>query len=217
MKSNILLIVKDKMPAMIMKHKIVLLVAAIFLVCGIKLGQSTDEVHSDITIHNEKDGQEEHGESEDAHAHEGIIKLKDSTIKQFGIELARAGAGKIGIHTMLPAEIALNGDRKAHVVPRIPGVVRSVIKTLGDKVRAGEVLAVIHSRELADYKAGYLGAREKIALAETMFEREKNLWEKKITAEQEYLNAKRDLADAQNRTALCRAETSCTWDFHKSI
>jgi len=30
-----------------------------------------------------------------------------------------------------------------------------------------------------------------------MFEREKKLWEKKITAEQDYLNAKRDLADAQ--------------------
>ena len=98
---------------------------------------------------------------------------------------------------MLPAEIALNGDRIAHVVPRIPGVVRSVIKTLGDKVRAGEVLAVIHSRELADYKAGYLGAREKITLAETMYEREKSLWEKKITAEQDYLKAKRDVADAR--------------------
>jgi len=144
--------------------------------------------------HPDDDG---HGESEDAHANEGIIKLKDSTIKQFGIELAQAGSGKIGIHTTLPAEIALNGDRKAHVVPRIPGVVRSVIKTLGDKVLAGEVLAVIHSRELADYKAGYLGAREKSTLAEAMFEREKSLWEKKITAEQEYLKAKRDVADAR--------------------
>jgi cobalt-zinc-cadmium efflux system membrane fusion protein len=146
------------------------------------------------TEHHEDDG---HGHGEDAHAHEGIIKLKDSTIKQFGIELAQAGSGKIGMHTMLPAEIALNGDKKAHVVPRIPGVVRSVIRTLGDKVKAGEVLAVIHSRELADYKAGYLGAREKITLAETIFEREKSLWEKKITAEQDYLKAKRDVADAR--------------------
>ncbi|MDO8302581.1 MAG: efflux RND transporter periplasmic adaptor subunit [Sedimentisphaerales bacterium] len=144
--------------------------------------------------HAEDDG---HGHSEDAHAHKGIITLKDSTIKQFGIELAEAGPGTIGIHTTLPAEIALNGDRIAHVVPRIPGVVRSVIKTLGDKVQAGEVLAIIHSRELADYKAGYLGAREKITLAETMYEREKSLWEKKITAEQEYLKAKRDVADAR--------------------
>ncbi|MCX5634682.1 MAG: efflux RND transporter periplasmic adaptor subunit [Planctomycetota bacterium] len=126
-----------------------------------------------------------------------IVKLKDTAIKDFGIEIAQAQGGTIGTHTTLPAEITLNADAVAHIVPRLGGVVRSVSKNLGDKVRAGEVLAVIHSRELADYRAGYLGAKEKIALAQTMFEREKNLWEKKITAEQEYLNAKRDMADAQ--------------------
>ncbi len=194
---------KDNMLSLIIKNKIMLITAAAFLVCGILLGlklnlgkPSADEAHSNVTTHNEEDGHG-HDESEDAHAEEGVIRLEESTIAQFGIELAQAGAGKIGTHTMLPAEIALNGDKKAHVVPRVPGVVRSVIKTLGDKVRAGEVLAVIHSRELADFKAAYLAAREKITLAETMFEREKSLWEKKITAEQDYLKAKRDVADAR--------------------
>jgi len=162
-----------------------------------------EEHEENSEMHSEDDGHG-HCEDEETHEHEGIIKLKDSTTKQFGIELANAQAGKIGTHTTLPAEIALNGDRIAHVVSRIPGVVRSVHKTLGDKVRAGEVLAVIHSRELADYKAAYLGAREKITLAEKMFEREKKLWEEKITAEQEYLEAKLDVADA--RIALRSAE-----------
>jgi cobalt-zinc-cadmium efflux system membrane fusion protein len=91
----------------------------------------------------------------------------------------------------------LNADTVAHVVPRIPGVVRTVSKNLGDKVRAGEVLAVLNSRELSDFKAGYLGAKEKLTLSQATYEREKNLWEKKITAEQEYLDAKRQLADAR--------------------
>jgi len=133
----------------------------------------------------------------DEQRHEVVIKLKDATIKDFGIETAQAQGGKIGRHITLPAEITLNADATAHIVPRVPGVVRSVAKNLGEKVLAGDVLAVIHSRELADYKAGYLGAKEKFALAQAMFDREKTLWEKKITAEQEYLNAKRDLADAQ--------------------
>lgn len=133
----------------------------------------------------------------DEHGHEVIVKLKDTAIKDFGIEIAPAQGGTIGAHTTLPAEITLNADTVAHVVPRVPGVVRSVSKNLGDKVMTGDVLAVIHSRELSDYKAGYLGAKEKLILAQAMFDREKNLWEKKITAEQEYLNAKRDMADAQ--------------------
>jgi cobalt-zinc-cadmium efflux system membrane fusion protein len=138
----------------------------------------------------------------DTHDHEAesgtevIVKLKDTAIKDFGIEIAQAQGGTIGMHTTLPAEITLNADAVAHIVPRVPGVVRSVSKNLGAKVKAGEVLAVIHSRELSDYKAVYLGAKEKLALAQTIFEREKTLWEKKIAAEQEYLNARRDLADA---------------------
>jgi cobalt-zinc-cadmium efflux system membrane fusion protein len=133
----------------------------------------------------------------DTHGQEVVVKLKDTAIQEFGIETAAVGGGMIGMLTTLPAEITLNADTVAHVVPKIAGVVRTVSKNLGDKVRAGEVLAVLHSRELSDYKAGYLGAKEKLALAEATYEREKKLWEKKITAEQEYLDAKRQLADAR--------------------
>ena len=198
MKNSILTTLK-KIPSRLIKYKIMLLVSAGFLIFGLSLGNksnSDNHLNEKNAEHSETDGHG-HCESEDAHEHEGVIKLKDSTVKQFGIELAKAQSGNVGLHTELPAEIVLNGDKTAHVVPRIPGVVRSVVKTLGDKVQAGEVLAVIHSRELADYKAGYLAAREKIELAEKMYEREKTLWEQKITAEQEYLNAKRDVADAR--------------------
>jgi cobalt-zinc-cadmium efflux system membrane fusion protein len=131
------------------------------------------------------------------HAHEVVVKLNDTAIREFGIEVAQVQSGTIGTHTTLPAEITLNADAVAHVVPRIAGVVQTVSKNLGDKVKAGEVLAVLHSRELSDYKAGYLGAKEKLALTQATYEREKTLWEKKITAEQEYLDAKRQLADAR--------------------
>ena len=81
----------------------------------------------------------------------------------------------------LPGTIALNADRRVHVVSRIPGIVQEIRKQLGDAVRAGEVMAVIDSRELADTKAAYLAARERVTLAETTFAREKDLWEKKIS------------------------------------
>ena len=140
--------------------------------------------------HEAESGSEEHG-------HEVIVTLQETAIRDFGIETALAQGGTISRCSTLPAEITLNADAVAHIVPRVPGVVHAVSKNLGDTVKAGDVLAVINSRELADYKAGYLGAKEKLALAQTMFEREEKLWEKKITAEQEYLSAKRDLADAR--------------------
>lgn len=133
----------------------------------------------------------------DEHGHEVVVKLKDTAIQEFGIQTAVVGGGTIGTQTTLPAEITLNADAVAHVVPRIAGVVQAVSGNLGDKVKAGQILAVLHSRELSDYKAGYLGANEKLSLAQATYDREKNLWEKKITAEQEFLDAKRQLADAR--------------------
>jgi cobalt-zinc-cadmium efflux system membrane fusion protein len=58
-------------------------------------------------------------------------------------------------------------------------------------------MAVIESRELADAKAAYLAADEREKLAQANFEREERLWRKKVTSEQEYLDARRALAEAR--------------------
>jgi len=76
-------------------------------------------------------------------------------------------------------------------------VVRQVHKTLGEQVRAGEVMAVLESRELTDMKSAYLAAKERVALAEATFQREETLWKKNISPEQEYLEAKKALAEAR--------------------
>jgi len=75
--------------------------------------------------------------------------------------------------------------------------VREVRKALGETVRSGESLAVMDSRELADAKTAYLAARERVSLAEATFTREKSLWEKQISPEQDYLTAKQALAEAR--------------------
>jgi cobalt-zinc-cadmium efflux system membrane fusion protein len=75
--------------------------------------------------------------------------------------------------------------------------VRDVNRNLGDQVRAGELLAVLESRELADAKAEFLAARERLTLAQATFEREEALWQKKVSSEQDYLDARQNLAEAR--------------------
>jgi cobalt-zinc-cadmium efflux system membrane fusion protein len=75
-------------------------------------------------------------------------------------------------------------------------VVTEVRKNWGDAVQKGETLAILDSRELGALKASYLASVERRSLAKALFERETRLWKKKITSEQEYLNAKRNFADA---------------------
>ncbi len=55
----------------------------------------------------------------------------------------------------LPGKIAVDQDREAHLSPRVSGVVQAVYKHLGDRVKKGEVLARLNSRELGDLKENF--------------------------------------------------------------
>ncbi len=125
-----------------------------------------------------------------------VVRLTDTQLKEFGIETGSAASGTLPIELVLPGEVALDADRIAHVVPRVSGVVREVHKNLGDPVRQGEVMAILESRELADSTAALLSAREGVVLAETNYAREKQLWQKKISPEQDFIEAKMQLAEA---------------------
>lgn len=143
----------------------------------------------------EKNGHVEK-ENHDKHENEKIVRLSESELEEFGVEVAVAESGELEIRINLPGEIVLNENRLAHIVPRVPGVAIEARKNVGDKVRKNETLAVLESRELANAKAELLTARAKKALAVANYSREKDLWEKKITSEQEYISAKQALAEA---------------------
>lgn len=125
------------------------------------------------------------------------VQLTAEQTREYGIELGQAGAAQIETWLDLPGEVALNEDRITHVVPKVAGVVREVRRTLGDIVAQGDVLAILESRELADCKAAFLAAKQRVSLAENIYNREEQLWKKKISAEQDFLNAQSALAEAQ--------------------
>lgn len=154
------------------------------------------EEHDEPTEH-EEHGDDHDGKGEhDEHGEEKVVRLSEDERKEFGIELATVAEGKLQVWTNLSGEVVVNADRISHIVPRLPGIVTEVRKSIGDTVYAGEVMAVIESRELADAKASYLAAKERLTLARLNFTRENNLWKKKISSEQEYLDAKQVLAEA---------------------
>jgi cobalt-zinc-cadmium efflux system membrane fusion protein len=164
-----------------------------------------DEHDHDELIHDEHEvGDDDAGDEHEEYIDENIVHLTDAEMKGLGIEIATAGPGNLQIQLDFPGEIRINADQMANVVPRMEGVVREVKKNLGDAVRKGEVMAVIQSSELADMRAAFHAAMERFELAEANHKREKRLWEKKITAEQEYLDAKKALAEA--RIELASAE-----------
>ena len=139
---------------------------------------------------------------------EGKVELSDPQIKAASIGIDTAGAASIKSALQLPGEIRLNEDRTSHVVPRIAGVVESVQASLGQTVKKGQVLAVIASPAASEQRSELQTAQKRLALAQTTFEREKRLWEQKISAEQDYLQAGQALNEAQVAVANAQQKLS---------
>lgn len=128
---------------------------------------------------------------------EGRVRMDEAKVKAAGIELRTAGPANIRSILQLQGEIQFNQDRVAHVVPRLAGVVVKTSKNLGDQVRKGELLAVLESQTLADLKSEHHAIQTRLELARDTFEREKRLWEEKISAQQDYLASRQALAEAE--------------------
>lgn len=134
---------------------------------------------------------------EQDHDEKRSVRLNTEQIAKGGIRLATATAGSLAMTLNLPGIVTLNADKRVQVVPRVAGVVREVGKSLGDRVRAGDILAVIDSRELADARAAYLAAKERSALALATFQRKEDLLRDKATSRQAYQEAQELLTVAK--------------------
>lgn len=87
-------------------------------------------------------GHGNHKESE-----EPMLTFSDSLLRDFGGEIASAEAGVIRQQVSLPGEVKLNEEAVAHITPRFPAKIVEVQANTGDRVRAGEILAIAESSE----------------------------------------------------------------------
>lgn len=152
-----------------------------------------------------------HGEEQAGEGHEeeeGKLHLSIAQIEAAGVQLANAGPRELGTAISFPGEIRFDEDRTAHVVPRVPGVVESVQAELGQAVKRGQVLAVIASQQISDLRSEQQAAQRRLELARLTFQREQQLWQERISAEQDYLQARQALQEAEIALANARQKVA---------
>lgn len=131
------------------------------------------------------------------HSESNTIELSPEIIQELNITTKSAHSGVIAKTFSFPGVITVNDDHLAHIRSRVPGTIVKVNARLGDTVKKGDVLAVLDSRELADAKSDYLAAVEKLALEESNFTREENMFKKQISSERDFFNARQLFAEAK--------------------
>jgi cobalt-zinc-cadmium efflux system membrane fusion protein len=136
--------------------------------------------------------------------HDEAIKLSERQIDAGNFVVVEAKAGVLSKRIHVPGSIVPSGDHIARVAVRLLGTVAELRKRLGDSVEAGEVIAVIESREVADAKSEYLAARLVFDLQQTLFDRSTRLFEGKVLSENDYLRARTTFADARVKIETAR-------------
>lgn len=138
--------------------------------------------------------------SENKEEKEEFLRLTPDQISKADIQVQKAAGGMLQLFLTLPGKIVVNPERYAHVVTKSAGIVREAHKNMGDNVLAGERLAIIDSKEMAEAKSAYLTAKRQCALTKALFFGEKSLKNKGIGAKQEYLQAE---ANANEAVVAC--------------
>jgi len=126
----------------------------------------------------------------------GVVKLQPSLAKTL-VETTVVQDVERTKTLRLTGQVQLDKTRVVNVVPTGSGQVKRVEKLLGQEVAKGDVLAVIHSADLGQAKAQFLEVQARLELATSTFEREKGLYEQKVSSKADYLSAVNELKAAQ--------------------
>ncbi len=78
---------------------------------------------------------------------EARVELSPDAAKTSGVVVETVGPAKIKGTLKVNGRIVPNEEQMKHVVPRYPGVLKEVLKKLGDQVTKDELLAIVESNE----------------------------------------------------------------------
>jgi cobalt-zinc-cadmium efflux system membrane fusion protein len=114
-----------------------------------------------------------------------------------GIVVEAVATGSLSTEIQAPGSVMPAPNGEAVVTAHAAGTVVRLAKRLGDPVRAGEVLALVESREASGVAADRSVAAAKVALARKVAAREQRLYDQKVSPRQDLETAQAELAAAE--------------------
>ena len=116
-----------------------------------------------------------------------------------GIETAAARLTQRAASVECTAEIAFHGDRVADIRALVPGIVRRVHVTLGQKVKRGAPLFELESTQVGEIQGALQAARERARAAQAELERQRELLASDIASARDVEIAEVELTTARSQ------------------
>jgi cobalt-zinc-cadmium efflux system membrane fusion protein len=127
-----------------------------------------------------------HSQAEDSE--KATFVLSDTMLKNIRIDTAQMQPVMNDVR--LSGKVTPNGGKVLKVYPLVSGYVEDIKVQLGDYVQKGQVLAVIHSAEIADYEKQLAQARSDRNVADKNLKVAQDLYDSRLSTEKDVVNAK---------------------------
>lgn len=127
----------------------------------------------------------------------GKVTLTAAELKSFGLRIDTIAAASIGKTIALPGEVTLDTNQQAIVSTPASGRVLQVLVKTGQTVKRGQTLAVLISNELTALQSRVAASKARVNLAQINLERDRELWKRGVTTQQDLLQTDNVLKMAQ--------------------
>nr|WP_315131718.1 efflux RND transporter periplasmic adaptor subunit [uncultured Flavobacterium sp.] len=128
---------------------------------------------------------------------DGLINVTKAQFQSAGMEISTPVEQDFDVTIKTSGRIDVPPQNRAKVTTFIGGYVKSTSLLVGDKVTKGQALLTLENTEFLDIQKDYLEVAEQINYLKSEYERQKTLYDEKITSQKNYLKAESEYRRAK--------------------
>lgn len=180
---------------------IIAAVVAVLIIIAVVVVRSRDEQRASTIAASAEGEEHEEGEGEA----EGLVELTPEAMTAAGIQYAQVTERVAVAPLKATGTIEANQQRMQQVTSLVGGRLERVMAVAGDRVKAGAVLAVLSSPEIAELHGKEIEAQARVRLAESSLRRLRRLSDLGAAAGKDLATAEAEAQTAQAEVAHIRA------------
>lgn len=136
----------------------------------------------------------------------GLTVISTNQFKTMAMEIGTPIEQDFDVTVKASGRIDVPPQNRAKITSFIGGYVKSTSLLVGNKVIKGQALLTMENTEFLDIQKDYLEVAEQITYLKSEFERQKTLYDEKITSQKNYLKAESDYRRAKGMYQSLRAK-----------
>jgi cobalt-zinc-cadmium efflux system membrane fusion protein len=123
---------------------------------------------------------------------EDEISISAAQFQTMKMEIGSPMEQDFNVGVKATGKIDVPPENRVKITSFLGGYIKSTHLLIGDKIKKGQALVTLENTEFIDIQKDYLEVAEQISYLKSEYERQKTLYDEKITSQKNYLKAESD-------------------------